>query len=114
MSLDDVFLHDMLTAARKIVRITASLTVDDFSADDVVQDSVIRQISIIAEAARQLTDAFKDTHDTVPWHVIRGMRNRLIHDYKHVDIKEVWKTVRTDIPELIHSLEPLVPPEEDI
>ncbi len=114
MSLDDVFVYDIITAARKIVRITKGLTQGSFIADETVPDSVIRQITIIAEAAKRLSESFKETHDAVPWHEMRGMRNRLIHDYKRIDFREVWKTVQEDIPKLIRLIEPLVPPEESL
>jgi uncharacterized protein with HEPN domain len=111
MSLDDVHLYDMLIAAQKIVRITTGYSLEDFVADDVVQDSVIRQITIIAEAAANLSESFRGDNRIIPWHEIKGMRNRLIHDYKHIDLNEVWKTVRENIPSLIRQIEPLLPPE---
>lgn len=42
------------------------------------------------------------------------MRNRLIHGYHKIDIKEVWKAAQTSVPDLIRQIEPLVPPEEDV
>ena len=40
------------------------------------------------------------------------MRDVLIHQYDDVDLEEVWKTVRMEVPKLIALLEPLVPPEK--
>lgn len=114
MHRDDSLLLDILTAARKAVRVTRGMTRDDFAANDIVQDSVIRQIEIMGEAARQVSEAFRGIHSEIPWHEIRGMRNRLIHDYKRIDLDEVWKTLRVDIPELIRLLEPLIPPEDSV
>jgi len=37
-----------------------------------------------------------------------GMRNKLIHEYDDVDLHEVWKTIKDDIPELISKIEPLL------
>ena len=41
-----------------------------------------------------------------------GMRNRLIHDYMDIDLKTVWETIQNDLPPLIITIEPLIPPEE--
>jgi uncharacterized protein with HEPN domain len=41
-----------------------------------------------------------------------GMRNVLIHAYDRVDLDEVWKTVKSDLPALVSALEPLLPPRE--
>lgn len=41
----------------------------------------------------------------IAWHEIRGMRNRLAHDYAGIDIDEVWRTVSVALPALIAALE---------
>jgi uncharacterized protein with HEPN domain len=109
---DDTYLLHIVLAARKIVRITAGMTESDFVENDVVQDSVIRQISIIGEAARNISESFREIHHTIPWHEMIGMRHRLIHDYTRIDLGKVWLTVRKDIPHIVRLLEPLVPPED--
>ena len=41
----------------------------------------------------------------MPWHAIRGLRNRIVHDYGDVDVKIVYDTVKSNLPELIYILE---------
>jgi len=36
---------------------------------------------------------------------MRGMRNRLIHDYNEIDIDLVWQTIQNDIPDLKKKIE---------
>jgi uncharacterized protein with HEPN domain len=112
MPRDDTYVLHIVLAARKIIRVTAGMTESDFVRDDVVQDSVIRQISMIGEAARNISEGFREIHDAVPWHEMIGMRHRLIHDYTRIDLGKVWETVQNNIPEIIRLLEPLVPPED--
>lgn len=38
---------------------------------------------------------------------MKGLRNRIVHEYGAVDITVVYDTVRKDIPELLHTLESL-------
>lgn len=45
--------------------------------------------------------------------MIAGMRDKLIHDYDHVDLDEIWKTVSTDVPVLIMQLDVLAPRPRD-
>ena len=40
-----------------------------------------------------------------------AMRNVIIHKYDHVDLTIVWDTVWNNLPELIKTLEKIVPPE---
>jgi len=66
---------------------------------------------VIGEAARQVSREFTVTHPEVPWENIIGMRHKVVHDYLGVDEDIVWQVVVTgDLPKLVESLEPLVPP----
>ena len=42
------------------------------------------------------------------------MRHRLIHGYADIDLDLGWRVVMEDVPALVETLEPLVPPEEDL
>lgn len=63
----------------------------------------------MGEAAKRLSDAFRSSHPDLPWKMIAGMRDKLIHAYDEADMEEVWNTVTVDIPRLIPSLEALIP-----
>jgi len=109
---DAALLLDMLIAARKISDRIRSRTREAFHADDVVQDAVIRQLQTIGEAASQVTPGFREAHPEIPWSETIGMRHRLVHDYRRINLDVVWHTATNDVPMLIALLEPLVPPEE--
>ena len=76
-----------------------------------LQDSVVRRIEIIGEAAGRVSQKFRDENPDVPWSEMRGLRNRVIHRYDDIDMDIVWETVEQDIPRLIAQLERLVPEE---
>ncbi len=59
---------------------------------------MIRQIEIIGEAAKRLSERTRLDNNDVPWDDITGMRDKLIHDYFGVDIDKVWLTVQNDLP----------------
>ena len=65
-----------------------------------MQDAVVRQLEIIGEASRQLSDDFREQHDDVPWRAIIGMRNRIAHDYLNIDLDVVCGVVQHDLPDL--------------
>jgi uncharacterized protein with HEPN domain len=108
---DDAYLLDMLLAARKVLKYTQGIDFAGFGENEIMQDAVMRRIQIIGEAARKVSDDFKENHPEIPWYEISGMRNRLVHEYFRVIPEKVWEAVVKDIPELIGALEPLVPPE---
>jgi uncharacterized protein with HEPN domain len=112
MSRNLTYLADILQAARLALTFVDGMTRTRFLEDLMCQSAVIRQIEIIGEATKRLSEAFRKKHPEIPWRQMAGMRDLLIHAYDHVDLEEVWKTVETDIPALVSVIEPLVPSDE--
>ena len=109
---DEGWLLDILLAARRVSTYMEGVSEEEFRKDQMLQDAVVKRLEIIGEAAGQLSPECKGKHPGLPWPLIVGMRNRLIHEYFNVDLAVVWETARNDIPKLIDQIEPLVPPEE--
>ncbi len=82
---------------------------DQFLADRKTQSSAIYQLLVIGEAVKRLSSGFRTQHPTVPWALIAGMRDHLIHAYDSVDWEEVWNTIHSDVPALLANIEPLLP-----
>ena len=59
---------------------------------------------VIGEASNLIPQELQDTYPEIPWHLIRGMRNRLAHAYFEVDPKLVWNTIQNDLEPLISAL----------
>jgi uncharacterized protein with HEPN domain len=101
------FLRHMLEAGERIKRYTQDMTKEDFLRNELIQDAVLRNISIFGEAVsniRREYPEFVKTNSSIPWQLIYGMRNRVIHDYLYVDLESVWQTVERDIPALEQEL----------
>ncbi len=113
MDRDSVYLLDIVSSAQMIRSYLEGVVLDEFLRDTKLQDSVIRRLEIIGEAAGRVSAQFREKHPEIPWSEMRGMRNRMIHHYDDVDLHIVWNTAQDNIPQLLELLEPLVPPEED-
>ena len=110
MSRDAAYLRDVLRAAELVVQFTRSLP--DRAALDhdlMCQSALMRQLEIMGEAPKRLSQSFRDAHSEVPWADIAGMRDVLIHGYDYVDLDIVWDTVQVGVPEVLAALRLLVP-----
>ena len=97
---DKLYLEHILAAIGAVDKFIKGIGYEDFMKNKLVQDGVIREIEIIGEAAKRLSDEFKSRYGGVPWKEICGMRDKLIHDYFVVDLDDVWKTAVDDLAEL--------------
>lgn len=101
----DAYLYDMLEAARLIRGYMAGVGFDDFWHNNEKRDAVALRLAVLGESAHKIDKAIEATLPGVPFKRIRGMRNRIAHDYGAVDFKIVWAVTQTEIAPLITALE---------
>jgi uncharacterized protein with HEPN domain len=93
------------------------MDLDAFLADRKTIDAVVRNIEIIGEAGNMIPEDFRIQHPEIPWRRIRGMRNRIVHEYFGIDNEIVWNIVVNDLPEMGEWLETVIeagtPPREE-
>lgn len=109
-SRDPAYLWDMLDAARSIQEFTKGVSQNLYLQNRMMQLAVERQLEVIGEAARRLSEVFRQTHSKIPWRSIIALRNVLAHEYGDIRHDRIWKVVTVHIPTLIAALEPLIPP----
>ncbi len=104
---DLVYIEHIQSSVNRIQSYTSGLNLDLFLENHMVQDAIVRQLEVIGEATKRISQDFRDQHQDIPWKDMAAMRDKLIHDYIEVDFKMVWNTARIDIPELERLLEAL-------
>ncbi|MEW5946404.1 MAG: DUF86 domain-containing protein [bacterium] len=101
---DELYLSHVTEAVEKIIQFTTGRTWDDFRKDEMMQGAVIHQLMILGEAANKVSEDTQERMSELPWRDMVAMRNKLIHDYFHVRLEEIWRTVQEDIPNLKNIL----------
>jgi uncharacterized protein with HEPN domain len=110
---DDAALLDIAKAAHLVQSFIRGMAKEAFLADLKTQSAVLHQLTVIGEAVKRLSQAFRDQHPILPWSLMAGMRDHLIHGYDAVDLDEVWKTATHDVPEVLITIKPLLPQQPD-
>lgn len=108
---DHVRFRHMLDAARLLQKSVIGKTRASLDENELFGLGLEKAIEIIGEAAARVAPETRAQYPQLPWKVMIGMRNVLIHDYFDVDLNRVWDTVTNDIPPLIAQLEAIIPPE---
>lgn len=102
---DDGRLFDMLDACHRIARYSEGRTFDEFVNDQMLQDAIARRLSILGEAAKQVSDEAKEALPGIAWREIAGLRDVLVHAYFRVNEQRIWSMVQDDVPRLAKHLE---------
>lgn len=102
---------DIALACDDAARLSRDVDYDDYADDLKLQLALVKLIEIMGEAAAKLSPAFRDSVPGVPWSEIIGMRHRLVHNYRDIDLVLVWRTVQQDMPQLRAAITPFLSTE---
>jgi len=109
---DAAHLWDMREAARDCIEFVLDSTYEGFCTDRMMHSAVERRLETLGEAAGRVSEGFQSSHPETPWKEIKGIRLALAHRYGEVNLHELWRTVRNDLPDLLPKLDALIPSME--
>lgn len=87
---------------------TEGITEEALEENEVLLDSVMFRLIQISENTGKLTADFKVRYNAVPWQAIKGMRNRIVHEYGDVETSIIYDTIKDDLPALLSELKGLI------
>ncbi|OYT52871.1 MAG: hypothetical protein B6U72_07295 [Candidatus Altiarchaeales archaeon ex4484_2] len=106
-------LEDIQEATRRIGIYIKKTDYGGFLEDIKTQDAIVRNLEIIGEATKNISDNFKEKYPQIPWKKLAGLRDRLIHHYFGVNYDIVWVIVREELPEIISQIKEILDNEGD-
>lgn len=102
------YVKKIVTDLAFILEHTKGLTQQELEENEILVDSVMFRLIQVSENSDKLTAEFKAFFSTIPWRAMKGMRNKIVHEYGNVDLAVVYNTVKNDIPELLQLLREIV------
>ena len=99
MKEDRIYLLHIRDALERICSYTAEGK-QAFLVDPRTQDAVIRNLEVVGEAVKNLSERLKTHHSAIPWKRIAGMRDKMIHEYFGVNLQLVWDAIEQEVPRL--------------
>jgi uncharacterized protein with HEPN domain len=101
-------IEDMLLCIEHIQSYTTGISFEQFSSHFMTVEACLYNIQVIGEAVSALPKEIKEENPGIKWAAIKGMRNRLIHEYFGTDLQLVWDVITDELPELKNKLEDLL------
>ncbi|OQC10646.1 MAG: hypothetical protein BWX74_00568 [Tenericutes bacterium ADurb.Bin087] len=101
---NEYYLKKIVVDLKIIMERMENIDEKEFNKNELLIDSVIFRLIQISENSLKLSDQFKKEHKNVQWKAIKGLRNRVVHDYGNVDLSIIFDTVKNSVPLLYKSL----------
>lgn len=81
---------------------------EKFQNDLMAQDAVLRNLQIMGESTQRLSASLKASWPDIDWQDIAAFRNRLVHDYQSINLKQVWQIIADDLPAFKQEIEAIL------
>jgi len=96
----NIIARHILDSIDAITSYLKGVSKSDLEKDRLKQSAVIRELEVIGEAVKNISESIKKEYPNIQWKQIVGMRDKLIHHYFGVDLDTIWETIEKDIPNL--------------
>ncbi|MBR0350910.1 MAG: DUF86 domain-containing protein [Clostridia bacterium] len=103
----------MIEYIDKSIKYTEGYTFEQFEKDDKTIDATIFTISQIGELVKNISKETMDKYTNIEWNMIKGLRNRIVHDYEGISLKSIWFIINNDIVQLKEDIETILNTEKE-
>lgn len=101
---DDFYINKLQNDLEFIIKHMINVDKEELAANEVLLDSMLFRMIQVSENAKKLSEEYKQSHKTIPWQAMYGLRNRIVHDYGNMDIDILYDTLKKDVPDLLIML----------
>ncbi len=102
---DVIFIKHILESINAIDEFSKNMDKEELISNRMKQSAIVREIEIIGEAIKNISDNLKEKYSSIPWKEIVGTRDKMIHHYFGVDLNIVWNIIKKDLPDLKEKIQ---------
>lgn len=102
---NEVIVNKLISYSGKLMGYCEGLTYEQFISDTKLVEACVFNLSQMGELANKIEHDFALAHPEIPWRLLYGLRNRIVHDYEGVNLQLIWEIISGDIPELFAELQ---------
>jgi uncharacterized protein with HEPN domain len=95
---DLVFIEHILESISAIEDFSKGINKEELISNRLKQSAIVREVEIIGEAVKNISEETKKKYPKVKWKEIVGTRDKMIHHYFGVDINIIWEIIKKDLP----------------
>ncbi len=112
-SKDRIIIQKIITYIEDVKQYTDGLEAKEFLDDKKTITACAFTVSQIGEIVKEITEETMEKYFSIPWNSIKGMRNRIVHDYENVDLSVLWGTIKESLPDLQDKLKDIILNEKE-
>lgn len=103
-----IIVGKMINCANKVLSYSKGMDYQSFSQNTITVEACIFNLSQLGELTTKLDKDYMANYPDIPWNEMRGLRNKIVHDYEGVNLRLIWEIVSGDLPELKNQLEKIL------
>ena len=95
----------MIEYIDKTIKYVQGYNFEQFCNDDKTVDATVFTISQIGELVKNISKETMGKYSNIEWNMIKGLRNRIVHDYDGINLKSIWYVIEDDIKILKNDIQ---------
>ena len=98
----------MIEYIDKALKYTKNYSYEQFCKDEKTIDATVFAISQIGELVKNISKETMKKYSNIEWSIIKGLRNRIVHDYDGISLKSIWFVLENDLLQLKEDIEKII------
>ena len=101
----------MIEYINKAMKYTNEYEYEQFCKDEKTIDATVFAISQIGELVKNISKETMKKYSNIEWMMIKGLRNRIVHDYDGISLKSIWFVIENDLKQLKLDIQNIIDSE---